>query len=449
MSTMLPGNPVSKFGYIVRAAGALIVIAVFAVWMVGRSTGLTSNDPVIHAEVPVAAGLISPGAPVRYHGVKVGQISSVDAGRDSSEVGMTIEKSVIGSIPAGVIMRVLPRTFFGDIYVQLVPIPGREQGSALSDGDAIAVDSGPDAVNLYDIFSKMSDLIAEVEPEKMTVALAAVNKAIGGRGRDLGVMIDQWAASSRQLEDSVNQFIDATPRFRRVMESLERATPAITETLASVTDISRGIVDHQQNLASFFAAASGYLDTAAPFVAAQKQNLIRVIDSTGKILSTVADNPAGISTTLREADAFAVAGAQVFSTGKFDITAVPTFAQPMPYTAADCPTYGPMRGSQCFGTGSERGVGPVRAPGTGNGTVLNPPRRTPQSPTPTPQAGVAPSAFGGEVSIDGTGEREALRGLEGMVTRNSTTIESTDGQPNPATVMMLGPMVRGAQVSAS
>ncbi|OZC32799.1 MCE family protein [Gordonia polyisoprenivorans] len=443
MTVMLPGNPVSRGGYIVRAVIAMVLVGAFAFWMVARSTHLTNSDPVIHAQVPVQAGLITTGAPVRYHGVKVGEISSIDAGTQSSEVNLTIEDSVIGSIPSNVMMRVLPRTFFGDIYVQLVPAPQLEHSAhSLSDGDEITVDSGPDAINLYDIFTKMSDLIAEVQPDKMTVALAAVNKAIGGRGADLGLMIDQWATASQQLESAVDEFIDATPQFRRVVESLKRATPAITETLASVTHISEGILEHSQSLASFFASAAGYLGTAGPFVAAQRQNLITVLTSTSTILSTVADNPNGLSRTLSEADKFAIAGAQVFSTGKFNITAVPTFSQPMPYTAADCPTYGTMRGSQCTGTGAEIGVGPVRAPGQPNGTVLNPPVRTPTAPTATP------SAFSGDVTIDGTGERPALRRLEGMVGVGSSADEA-GGQPNPATVVMLGPMVRGAQVSPS
>lgn len=431
MTVMLPGQPVSRASYAVRALIAGVLILAFSVWMVARSTGVLSSDPKVYAEVPVSAGLIQAGAPVRYHGIKVGEITAIDAGTSSSRVSLTIDQNAIGDIDRSVMVRVLPRTFFGDIYLQLVPTPGSADGQhdPLTPGSTLAVDDGPDAVNLYGIFTKMSDLISEVQPEQLNVALAAVNRAIGGRGDELGVMIDDWWAASQELEDTVDAFLAATPKFRRVAESLRRATPDVLATLNSVTNISRGIAEHQDQLAAFFTAASGFVTATGTFVAQQQKNLITVLDSTGKILATVADNPSGITRTVLEASKFGAAGTVLFSSGRFNITAVPTFSDPMPYTAADCPTYGSLRGAQCFGTGSAAGVGPVRKPGEGNGTVLQ------RKPT------VKPSSYTGPEVIDGAAEAPALGRLEGAATQ-----KDAPGSPNPATVLMLGPMVRGNQV---
>ncbi|MGK2319993.1 MCE family protein [Gordonia rhizosphera] len=441
MSTMLPGDPVTKLGYALRAIIALAFILAFALWMVSRSAGSLSSNPVVHAEVSAQVGLVTTGAPVRYHGVKVGETSEIDAGTTSSIVDLSIDESTIDSIPANVMMRVLPRTFFGDIYVQLVPDPNKPApGQSLSDGDEIRVDDGPDAINLYNIFTKLSDVLAEVQPEKMSVALAAVSRAIGDNGDELGIMIDDWWQASHELETTLDRFMDATPQFRRVMESLKRATPDVVKTMRSVTSISTAIVEHQDDLASFFASASGYLGSVAPFMAAQRQNLITVVDSTGTTLQTIAANPGGISRTLSEADKFGAAGTMLFASGRFDITAVPTFSQPMPYTAADCPTYGSLRGTQCFGTGSGVGTGPVRQPGQPNGTILNPPSDA------TPAA--APAGYTPPPVIDGATEQPALSGLETII-RGGEPGTGTQHTPNPATVVMLGPMVRGTEVKAS
>ncbi|GEE00903.1 ABC transporter substrate-binding protein [Gordonia spumicola] len=420
MTVMLPGHPVSARSYVLRAAAAIVVLAVFSLWMIGRSTGVLETSPTVYADIPTKAGLIQQGAPVRYHGIKVGEISTIDAGSASSQVGLTIDDGAIDMIPRGVRVRVLPRTFFGDIYVQLVPLAGARTDAHLSDGDTVTVDSGPDAVNLYDIFTKMSDLIAEVKPSELNVALAAVDRAIGGRGDQLGLMIDDWWAASKELESTVDRFIDATPTFRGVVDSLKRATPDITATLASVTSVSRGVVDHASDIGAFLTSASGFVGSVDEFVADERARIIRVIDSTGKILATVGENPAGVSRTLAEADRFGAAGTVLFSSGRFNITAVPTFSQPMPYTAADCPQYGDLRGSQCFGKGSERGVGPVRRPGDTNGTILNPPRRQPV--------------------IDGTAERGSLKIIE-------SSLGVAEERPSAATSVMVGPMVRGQEVT--
>lgn len=436
---MLPGNPVSRFGYILRALIAGALITAFAVWMVARSAGTLTSDPEVFAEVPVEAGLITTGAPVRYHGVTVGEISGIDPGTVSSQVRISIDGAAIDAIPSTVTMRVLPRTFFGDIYIQLTEPESAAGAAPLSDGDEIRIDTSAEATNLYSIYTKLADVLAEVQPEKMNIALSAVATAIGDRGGDLGVMIDDWWQASHTLETTVNQFIDATPKFRAVMESLKRSTPAITETLANTTSISRGILENQDDLASFFTAASGFAGAVDPFLAAQRNNIVTVLDSTGTILSTVAENPSGVSKTLAEAKKFGAAGAMLFSSGRFDITAVPTFSQPMPYTAADCPTYGSLRGSQCFGKGTGMGTGPVRPPGAPNPKVLSP-----REPTYTP------SGFVGPPVIDGTREAPTLSRLEselGATPAKSTGPKSTG--PNPATTLMLGPMVRGHEVKVS
>ncbi len=416
---MLPGRPVSRLSYALRAAIAALLILLFSLAMVARSAGVFNTDPTVYAVIPVSAGLIQAGAPVRYHGVKIGEITSIDAGADASRVGLAIEAGAMADIPSTALVRVVPRTFFGDINLQLIaPVnPTERHSPALAPGDTLVVDDGPDAVNLYDIFTKTAELINEVAPDQINVALAAVNRAIGGRGEELGLMIDDWWAASQELEASINQFIDATPQFRRVAESLRRATPDIVATLDSVTSISRGLAEHGAGLTEFFTAASGFVAATGTFVAEQRANLMTVLDATGTILATVAENPEGITESVTEANKFGAAGTILFSTGRFNITAVPTFSQPMPYTAADCPTYTgdgqTLRGRRCFGTGSGRGVGPVRTP-----------------------AG-KPSA---EV-VDGRAEAGALDTLQDVIAPASAT-----GTPNAATTLMLGPMVRGNQV---
>ena len=79
-------------------------------------------------------------------------------------------------------------------------------------------------------------------------------------------------------------------------------------------------------------AASGFSSTAAGFVSERQQSVTTVVDSVGVILATTAANPDGLTATLAGAKSFGAAGARVFSSGKFDITAVPSFADPFPYT---------------------------------------------------------------------------------------------------------------------
>lgn len=392
-----------------RGALAVLVGLLVAVTMVLRGSGNLQRDPVVVVAVPASAGLITGEAPVRYSGVNIGKISGIDSGTESSVVHMQIDAGSIGQVPSTVLARVVPRTFFGDIYIQLVDAPNHPVGAALEDGDTIVADTGPDAVALYGVYRKMVDVLDQMQPQKMQTALTALGNALGGRGETVGRIVDRLGSASRTLTPAAEQFLAATPEFRSIMSALDSATPDVLATLTAVTSVSQRMVDHGDQVAAMFGSAAGFASVAASFVGERRDQITTVMDSTGTILATTAANPAGLVDTLSKAETFGAAGARVFATGKFNITAVPTFQGPLPYSAADCPHYGDEYGADCGG-------------------------------------GQAPSSPPAVQGVVDTGrEAPVLNILESSLRENSAA--EPGAVPNPATVVMLGPMVRGSEVT--
>jgi ABC-type transporter Mla subunit MlaD len=247
-----------------------------------------------------------------------------------------------------------------------------------------------------------------MQPEKLQTALTALGQALDGNGAEIGTTIDNLSAASGALAPAAHQFLQSTPEFRTVVDALDRATPDILDTLAAATSVSNNMVANRANLETSIGAAAVFAATVDDFVATNNSNIITVIDSAGKILATTAANPDGLRSTLANASTFGAAGARVFATGKFDITAVATFAEPLPYTGADCPQYGDSRGAQCSGA-----------------------NLTPMQPVSAPVVG-------------GEAEAATLRYLEDQLQGGSPEQSDT---PNPATTLMLGPMVRGNEVT--
>ena len=95
------------------------------------------------------------------------------------------------------------------------------------------------------------------------------------------------------------------------------------------------------------------------------------------------------------------------------LTAVPSFADPMPYTSADCPVYGPLTGLEC------------NSPG--NGTYDAPKR-----------------------IVGGPEEAEPLSLLEDALGVAEATVpaalDEAGAALNPALTFILGPLVRGSEV---
>ena len=383
-----------RTAFVLRGAVAVLVAVVAGTAMVLRGTGQLHRDPEVLVAIPASAGLINGEAPVRYSGVNVGRISGIDSGTESSVVRLQIDAGSIDLIPAAVMARVVPRTFFGDIYIQLGDDPAGQPGESLADGDELRADTGPDAVALYGVYTRLVDILDRMQPQNMQVALSALSHALDGRGATVGRIVDRLDRASRTLTPAVQTFLDATPDFRTVLQALNTATPDVLATLSSATDVSQSMVDNKDALSETIEAAASFAPVMAGFVGEQRDRVVTVLDSTGTILATTAANPAGLVGTLEGARTFGAAGARVFAPGHFDITAVPTFADPLPYTAADCPSYGAQAGN----------CGPASVAG-------------------------------------GTDERQALQVIEEQLLGDTAAAAQ-----NPASTFMLGPLGRGTEV---
>lgn len=402
--------------YIAYGALSLCLAMGVAAGMVLRGTGTFESTDDVFVEVPAAAGLVNGGAPVRYHGVEVGRIASVEAGSTESQVRLAIDSAAAKLVPSAVLARVVPRTFFGDIYVELVDPEGDTTitaGSTLGEVDTIAVDSGPEAVAMYDVFTKMAGVLDDMRPDQLSVALSALSSALDGHGQTIGRTIDRFAAVSDTMAPAAADFLDATPQFVEVMRSLSVATPDIVGMVASAAEVSGAIVESRDRLADTFDAATLLAASVDGFTGERRDSMITVTNSVGTILATTAANPSGLYSTLENAESFGNAGARVFSTGRFNITAVPSFADPLPYTSADCPSYGSMTGREC------------NSPG--NGTYSAPTR-----------------------IVGGRDEAEPLQLLQDTLSVPGVALpDSLDEVAealNPATSFILGPFVRGNEV---
>ncbi|MFC4604738.1 MCE family protein [Rhodococcus kronopolitis] len=398
----------SRAALALRGVLAVLAVTVIGTVMVMRGSGSLHRDPEVSVAIPATAGLISGEAPVRYSGVNVGRISGIDSGTTSSTVRLQIDADSISLIPATVLARVVPRTFFGDIYIQLVDDPTATGSSSLSDGAEIGVDTGPEAVALYGVYTKVIAVLDHMQPQKMQAALTELGKALDGRGETVGRIVDRLDSASRILTPPAQQFLDVAPELRSVMRDLDAATPDVIATLSAATSVSQDLVDHRDGVAATFGSAAGFASVATAFAGEQRERITTVLNSAGTILATTAANPAGLVDTLAKAKSFGAAGARVFSTGKFDITTVATFSDPLPYDASDCPRYGAETSAGCVGSAA------------------------------------APATPGESGVVDGAREAPALKVLQDRVLGATAR---PDAAPNPATVVMLGPLVRGNEVT--
>lgn len=375
-----------------RGSAAIVVAVIIGALLVLRGTGALDRTETVTVAVPAEVGLITDSAPVRYAGVDVGRVGTIDAGAQSSTVRLDLDRDLIGKVPADAQVRVVPRTFFGDVFVELVPGRGAGTGTPvmLAGGDELAVDTGPDAVALYAVYARVADLLAAMEPEHVASAIGALAEGLDGRGERLGTMIDDLHAVSRDLGPHMLDAVDATGALADTLAAVETSAPTVLDSLAIGADLSDLALDRVAGIRAGVDAAADLSGRLQRLVSAHRTDLVDGFGAATGALQVFGDNPSGLTAMLTSASEFGQDAARVFQTGRFDITAVAALADPLPYTYLDCPVYAGLSNPECRTTSSSPGdYRPVGLPATIAG-ALDPERQFPvappaaDEPAPTP-----------------------------------------------------------------
>ncbi|MGN0040701.1 MCE family protein [Rhodococcus sp. (in: high G+C Gram-positive bacteria)] len=387
-----------------------VILVVAGVLLVASGAGSLSRDPRITATLPADAGLIFGSAGVQYQGVHVGSLTGIDAGVTSSRLTMQIDAAQMSEIPASVRVRVVPRTLFGDVFLELVPPAEPERGPRLEPGAELSVDTSSESVQLANLYYRAAELMEQLRPEQLSVALDAMSQALQGRGTALGETIDRMATLTTDLGPLVDSGIAAAPQLATVNEAISAATDDVVAIMQNASELSQVVLDREDGIRRLLSGGASLGQEGAAVLSANTGNMIAVVRNGAPVMGAFAGNTTGLDETLRYLSVFGGAGARVFSTGRFNITAVPDFADPMPYTAADCPRYPGMDGANCGD--------PVR------------------TPAPNPSSIRSASA-----------ERAPLRYLEQIAAGIAPDAAEFGDDPSAAASMLLAPFVRGAEVS--
>jgi len=121
---------------------------------------------------------------VKIRGLIVGEVRSITSTGNGASIEMALQPDQVAGIPVNVSARILPKTLFGERYVDLV-IPSDPSSKAIAEGDTISQDRTVVAIELERVFDDLLPLLRTVKPEKLAATLNALATALDGRGTQL------------------------------------------------------------------------------------------------------------------------------------------------------------------------------------------------------------------------------------------------------------------------
>ncbi len=238
-------RPVLGLGYIVVVA--LLVAASIATYR-DALPWQSSADVELHT---TQAGLgLRPQSDVKFQGLIVGEVREVRTTGTEATVKLALDPDLIDQIPSDVDAMVVPKTLFGDKFVDLRSATGPADGApALSDGDTITQSST--AVELGQIFDTLVPVLEALEPERVSAVLSSLADVLDGRGADIAEALRTTDTLLGELAPSYDDLVADIGLLATTADVYTEAGPDFVRALEDAAAISNeNLVPHEADLAA-------------------------------------------------------------------------------------------------------------------------------------------------------------------------------------------------------
>ena len=213
-------------GVLLRTYG--VVFLVVLALLVGLTVAIYNKTfvDVVHVTLKTdrVGNQLAPPADVKLRGMIVGEVRSVSSDGKRATVDLALQPRTVGLIPANVTARLLPKTLFGEKFVDL-QIPPRPSQARLSEGDVITQDRTSTAIELERVLDNLLPLLRTINPGKLNATLNALATALEGRGKRLGENLELVDGYFTRLNPELPTIQQDLVRARRRLGDLRRRRP--------------------------------------------------------------------------------------------------------------------------------------------------------------------------------------------------------------------------------
>lgn len=237
--------------------GIFALISLLGVSFVGvRYLGWFDRSYVVYVQAEDAGGAYTHAA-VAYRGVPVGRVGEITLTDDGVQLELLIEADVL--VPKGAAAVVAHRSAVGEQYVDLRPVSSA--GPYLADGDTLTGMSTP--LPMETLLANLDGLIAEIDPEDLSVVIDELGAAFDGNEEALGRLL----AAAELLVDDAMQHLPETVDLLRdgqtVLQTQLDSASAIRTWADQLAELTTTIAESDEDLRDLVATVPGATDTVS------------------------------------------------------------------------------------------------------------------------------------------------------------------------------------------
>jgi virulence factor Mce-like protein len=267
----------------------LAVLIGFTIAVYNKSLPWQSADKVTLNADRTGNQLVVP-ADVKLNGILIGRVSGVHVAGNAAVMTLQIDKGAIkrDNIPADVQARILPKTLFGEKYVDLVIPPGDHDDTLLRPGDTIQQDHSATAIELQTVFNDLVPLLRSLRPAELSIALSNLADALRGRGEELGHNLELINTFFQRFNPDLPNFNADISGLADLASNYADATPDLLATLHNFTVSAKTFTVKKDVYAQFLLGTQGFANEATKVFSDNANRLITLAKVSKPVLDLYA-----------------------------------------------------------------------------------------------------------------------------------------------------------------
>ncbi len=293
MSTARPGSVAALVRLRLAGVAFLVVIGLLVALTIALYNKTFTTVAFVTLRADRIGNQLSPTADVKLRGLVVGEVRSVAVKPDGASIRLAIAPDKLRLIPANVAARLLPKTLFGEKFVDLI-IPADPSTGHLRAGDTIPQDRSSTGLETERVLNDLLPLLQQLKPAQVSLTLNALSSALRDRGDRIGSSLARTGAYLQQLNPQLPGIQRDMEALADVSNSVNTAAPSLLRTLDNLSFSSRSLVDQQHQLDAFLHSTTGFANSAEAVVS----------DNAGRLVSLAATSLPSLQTYARYAPEF-------------------------------------------------------------------------------------------------------------------------------------------------
>lgn len=252
-------------------AAVLTIASVVTYW---AYKGAYRSEEVVTVLSPRAGLLMDKDAKVKYRGIQIGRVTSIEYVGDEAKLTLAIDAKQMRQLPASARVRIASTTVFGAKGVEFL-IPDRSTGAALPPGATIAASDVQLEANT--LFQTLTDLLDKIDPVELNGTLGAIAEGLRGNGDDLGGAMAQTSAYLEQINPLMTALHNDIRKTVNVADVYADVAPQLVTILDNGAKIGDTIVAEKDNLNRALLAVTGMAETAHAAIAPGADDLVAAV----------------------------------------------------------------------------------------------------------------------------------------------------------------------------